>query len=122
MGHDDFGKRMNSIPKYVVSSTLSDEAAQWGPTTVLRGALEEDVARLRDEFDGSLLVEGSAALVHGLAAADLVDAYRLMVFPVVLGPGLRVFPNTPADAQRFDLVEALPAGAGIVLLRYERAR
>jgi dihydrofolate reductase len=122
MGHDDFGQRMNAIPKYVVSSTLSDEAAQWGPTTVLRGKLEEDVTRLRDEFDGTLLVEGSAALVHDLAAADLVDAYRLMVFPVVLGSGLRVFPNAPTEAQRFDLVESAIAGTGIVLLRYERVR
>ena len=122
MGHDDFGQRMNSIPKYVVSSSISEETAQWGPTTVLRGKLEEDVTRLRDQFEGTLLVEGSAALVHGLAAADLVDGYRLMVFPVVLGSGLRVFPNTPAESQRFDLLDAVPAGSGIVLLRYERVR
>lgn len=122
MGHDDFGQPMNSIPKYVVSSTLSEGAAQWGPTTVLRGPVEEEVSALRDSFDGTLLVEGSAALVHGLATADLVDTYRLMVFPLLLGFGLRVFPEKMPESIRLDLVETTTAGAGILLLRYERPR
>ena len=120
MGHDDFGRRMNEIAKYVVSSTLSDEEAQWGPTTVLRGAVAEEVGRLRDEFDGTLLVEGSAQLVHGLAQADLVDAYRLMVFPVVLGAGRRVFPTEMPESCRLELVDQGAAGTGVLLLRYER--
>lgn len=122
MGHDDFGRRMNDIDKYVVSSTLSDPDADWGPTTVLRGDPVEEVGRLRAEFDGTLLVEGSAHLVHGLARADLVDAYRLMVFPVLLGSGLRVFPDDMPEPCRLDLVDQVAAGTGVVMLRYERIR
>jgi len=122
MGDDDFGQRMNTIPKYVVSSTLSDEVAQWGPTTVLRGPLEEEVSRLRDQVDGTLLVEGSSSLVHGLALADLVDAYRLMVGPLVLGAGLRVFPEKMPESYRLELVESRAADTGVLLLRYERSR
>lgn len=120
MGEDDFGRRMNGIAKYVVSRTLSETDAQWGPTTVLRGEMADEVGRLRREFDGTLLVEGSAALAHGLAQADLVDAYRLMVFPVVIGSGLRVFPDKMATAARLELVGQESAGSGVLMLRYER--
>ncbi len=122
MGDDEFGQRMNAIPKYVLSSTLSDETAQWGPTTVLRGRLEEEVPRLRDQVDGTLLVEGSASLVHGLALADLVDAYRFMVGPLVLGAGLRVFPETMHESYRLELIESRAADTGVLLLCYERSR
>jgi len=122
LGHDDFGQRMNTIPKYVVSSTLSDEVAQWGPTTVLRGSLEEEVPRLRDQVDGTLLVEGSSSLVHGLVLADLVDAFRLMVGPLVLGAGLRVFPEKMPEPNRLQLVESRATDTGVLLVRYERPR
>ena len=122
MGNDDFGQRMNGIAKYVVSATLSDSAAQWGPTTVLRGAVAEVVGRLRQDFDGTLLVEGSAQLVHGLAQADLVDAYRLMVFPIVLGSGKRVFPAEMPQSCRLELAEQVTADSGVMMLRYERRR
>jgi dihydrofolate reductase len=101
MGQDDFGQRMNSIHKYVVSSTLTDAEAAWGPTTVLRGDVAAEVAVLKAQpGDGNLLVEGSAQLVHTLAQHGLVDEYRLMVFPVILGQGKRTFPDSmPAPAK-----------------------
>ena len=122
MGHDDFGQRMNAIAKYVVSRSLKEADAQWGPTTILRGELAEEVGRLRDEFQGTLLVEGSAQLVHGLARADLVDAYRLMVFPVLLGAGKTVFPPEMPESRRLELVDQVAAGTGVMMLRYERTR
>ena len=122
MGHDDFGQRMNAIAKYVVSRSLEEADAQWGPTTILRGELAEEVGRLRDEFQGTLLVEGSAQLVQGLARADLVDAYRLMVFPVLLGAGKKVFPPEMPESCRLELVDHVAAGTGVMMLRYERTR
>jgi dihydrofolate reductase len=116
MGGDDFGQRMNSIPKYVVSSTLSDEDASWGPTTVLRGDPVEEVERLRGGFDGSLLVEGSAQLVHTLVKHDLVDEYRLLVFPVVLGAGKRAFPDQMPHPAKLEVTGARTVGTGVQML------
>ncbi len=116
MGGDDFGKRMNDIHKYVVSSTLTDDEAAWGSTTVLRGDVIEEVSRLRDRSGGNLLVEGSARLVHGLARHGLVDEYRLMVFPVVLGRGKRVFPEEMAEASKLTLADSRTVGSGVLLL------
>ena len=89
----DFADLFNSMPKYVVSTTLSDPT--WNNSHVL-GSLE-DVARLREEDGGPLLVAGSPTLVHGLYGAGLVDEWRLMVFPVVLGSGQRLFPDSADD-------------------------
>jgi dihydrofolate reductase len=121
MGHDDFGKRMNGIAKFVVSSTLSDEDAAWGETTVLRGDVATEVKALKAEPGGNLLVEGSAQLVHELARHGLVDEYRLMVFPILLGAGKRVFPDDLPEAARFAVVESSTVGSGVVLLRLEPA-
>ena len=120
MGGDDFGRRMNGIAKYVVSSTLADDAANWGPTTVRRGEVGTAVRELRNREGGILLVEGSAQLVQWLAAHDLVDAYRLMVFPVLLGAGKRLFPETAPDAAKLRLIDATTSGDGVLLLQYER--
>src|SRR5690349_14501761 len=84
-----FAARMNSMPKYVVSSTLRE--ASWENTTILDGELADEVARIHREVDGTVLVAGSAQLVQGLIELDLVDELRLMVFPVLLGEGKRVF-------------------------------
>jgi dihydrofolate reductase len=113
---DDFGQKMNSMPKYVVSRTLVDPT--WTNTTVLEGDLVDDVTRLRDVV-GEILVEGSHRLVGELHAHALVDEYRLMVFPIVAGGGKRLFDDsgTPAPLR---LVEAGQA-ADTVLLRYQRA-
>src|SRR5436190_3396157 len=87
-----FAEKMNSMPKYVVSSTLRDP--EWSNTTVLGGDLAEDVARLKEEVDGTVLVAGSAMLVQGLVEHGLLDELRLMVFPVLLGKGKRLFGET----------------------------
>ena len=121
MGGDDFGRRMNSIHKYVVSSTLSDAEVTWGDTTVVRGDVAAEIATLRSRPGGDLLVEGSAQLVHTLAQRGLVDEYRLMVFPIILGDGKRLFPNGMPDPVKLTLSEAKTAGSGVLLLTYHPA-
>ena len=117
MGGDDFGQRMNSIHKYVVSSTLADSDASWGPTTVLRGDVAAEVQALKNRPGGNLLVEGSAQLVHALAQHNLVDEYRLMVFPVILGQGKRVFPDAMPGPAKLTIADSRTVGSGVVLLR-----
>lgn len=109
----EFADRMNSMKKYVVSSSLDDGSA-WENSTVVSGDVAEEVARLKQEVDGILLVAGSAQLVNALAENDLVDEYRLMVFPVVLGSGKRLFQGTSA-AKPVKLVESIPAGECLIL-------
>jgi dihydrofolate reductase len=112
-----FAKKMNTMPKYVYSTTL--ESAEWQNTTVLSGDFAEDIRRVKDEVDGVILVAGSAALVQGLIANDLLDELRLMVFPVTLGGGKRLFAD---DGRKVPLAlsDARTVGAGIQLLTYER--
>jgi dihydrofolate reductase len=121
MGGDDFGQRMNSIPKYVVSGTLAGDEASWGPTTVLRGDVAAEVAALKARPGGDLLVEGSSQLVQALARHGLVDEYRLMVFPIILGGGKRVFPDDLAGATKLTLVEHQTSGDGVLLLTLQPA-
>jgi dihydrofolate reductase len=116
MGTDDFGQRMNSIHKYVVSATLADADATWGDTTVLRGDVAAEVAKIKDQPGGTLLVEGSAQLVHTLAQHNLVDEYRLMVFPVILGQGKRVFPDTMPAPAKLTVTNSRTVGSGVQLL------
>ena len=116
MGGDDFGQRMNNIHKYVVSSTLTDSDASWGPTTVLRGNVAAEVETLKNQPGGNLLVEGSAQLVHTLAQHNLVDEYRLMVFPVILGQGKRVFPDTRPAAGKLTVTNSRLVGSGVMVL------
>jgi dihydrofolate reductase len=113
-----FAEKMNSMPKYVVSSTL--ERANWQNTTILSGDPAQSVANLKDEVDGVILVAGSATLVRSLIENDLVDELRLMVFPVLLGKGKRLFPEAEAK-HPLKLIEAKTLGDGISLVRYERA-
>jgi len=110
-----FADRVNSMPKYVVSTTL--EEAAWENSTVLRDLAA--VRRLKSELDGDLLVAGSRTLVHGLLAEGLVDELRLMVFPVVLGSGRRVFPETP-DTMTFELAGTRSWDSGVALHVYRR--
>ena len=114
-----FAEKFNGMPKYVVSSTL--ERADWNNTTVLRGDLAEEVGKLKDEVDGVFLVAGSARLVQGLLEHDLVDELRLMVFPVVLGTGKRLFGDL-SDKARMRLTDSKTVGDGIAILTYEPAR
>jgi len=111
MNDNPFGEKMNSMPKYVVSSTL--ENPTWTNTTVLGGDLVDGIARLKGEYEGDILVAGSARLAQGLLANDLVDQLNLMVFPVVLGEGKKLFADTDA-VRPFELVETRPAGATVI--------
>lgn len=118
MNGDDFGKRMNDIPKYVVSSTLADSDATWGDTTVVRGDVVSEIRQLKKRPGGYMLVEGSARLVGTLVQHGLVDELRLMVFPVILGSGKRLFPDEIPEAQRLSLTSARTAGSGVLMLNY----
>jgi dihydrofolate reductase len=112
-GTGEFGEKMNGMPKFVVSSTL--EAGDWNNTTILRGDLATEVTALKERFDGDILVAGSAQLVQGLIAADLVDELHLMVFPIVLGAGKRLFTDGP-DQHGFSLVETMQPGDVVILV------
>ena len=113
---DMFGRRVNAMPKYVVSRSLT--RAHWNNTTVLSGEVGAEVAHLRQEVDGDILVVGSADLVAELSNLGLVDEYRLMQFPVILGSGKRLF-RDEADTNHLRLVDARTFASGIVLLTYE---
>jgi dihydrofolate reductase len=112
---DPFTDRINSMPKYVISSTLTDP--EWENTTVLSGDPMEEVAKLKESGDGPILVNGSAQLVHALAEADLVDEYRAMVHPVLIAEGLRMFPD-PGDMKKLKLAESISYDSGVALLIY----
>jgi dihydrofolate reductase len=118
---DPFADWMNSVQKYVVSDTLSDADATWEPTTIIRGAdLANEVSALREQPGGYLNVMGSASLVRTLLAADLVDELSLMIEPIVLGGGKRIFPDDD-QARAFELTSATTASTGVQVCRYQRA-
>jgi dihydrofolate reductase len=119
MGSDEFGERMNTVPKYVVSSTLNDTEATWGDTTVLRGDVVDELTKLKSGPGGNLLVAGSSQLVHTLIEHGLVDEYRLMVFPIILGSGKRVFPD--ADVLSELTLTSYAVEGGTLLLTYQPA-
>ena len=114
----EFADKFNSMPKYVFSSTLEDPS--WNNTTVLSGDLVAEVTKVRDGHDGDVVVHGSARLVHDLIERDLVDELRLMVFPVVLGTGKRVFGET-SDKKPLRLVDSKVVGDGVAILVYQPA-
>lgn len=111
----EFADLFNSMPKYVVSTTL--EQPDWTNTTVVKDIA--DVANIKDEVEGELVVHGSAQLVQGLLENDLVDELRLMVFPVVLGTGKRLWGET-TDKKQFKLAETKTVGEGIAILTFRR--
>jgi dihydrofolate reductase len=112
----EFADKFNTMPKYVVSSTL--EKADWTNSTVLEGELAAEVAALRQKHEGDVVVNGSARLVQALIEHDLVDELRLMVFPVVLGSGKRLFGET-SDKKRFRLTSSKTVGDGVAIQVYE---
>jgi dihydrofolate reductase len=114
----EFADKFNSMPKYVVSSTLEDP--DWTNSTVLKGDVAEEVGKLKGELDGDVVVHGSAQLVQTLLEHDLVDELRLMVFPVVLGAGKRLFGET-SDKKPLRLVDSKVVGDGVAILTYEPA-
>jgi dihydrofolate reductase len=114
----EFADKFNQMPKYVVSSTL--ENPDWTNSTVLKGDVAEEVAQLKDQHDRDIVVHGSVQLVQTLLEEDLVDELRLMVFPVVLGAGKRLFGET-SDKKRLRLADSKIVGDGVAILTYERA-
>ena len=114
----EFADKFNNMPKYVVSSTLDEP--EWNNSTVLKGDLVEEVGKLKREHDGDIVVHGSARLVQTLIEHDLVDELRLMVYPVVLGSGKRLFGDT-SDGKPLRLVESKVVGDGVSILIYRPA-
>jgi dihydrofolate reductase len=115
----EWADRLNSLPKYVVSSTLADP--KWTNATVLRGDVVTEVSKLRQEIHGDIVVYASYELGHTLMEHDLVDELRLVVFPVVLGAGERLFGET-TDKKAMRLVDTQTVGDGLALLTYEVSR
>lgn len=112
-----FAKKMNTMPKYVYSTTL--QSADWQNSTILSGDFADAIRKVKDEVDGIILVAGSASLVQGLIANDLLDELRLMVFPVTLGGGKRLFADDGRKVP-LTLTDARTVGGGIQLLTYAR--
>jgi dihydrofolate reductase len=115
----DFADKFNSMPKYVVSSTL--ENPEWNNTTVLKGDAVEQATKLKQELDGDIYVHGSRQLAQALIESDLVEELHLMVFPVVLGTGKRLFGET-SDKKRLRLMDSkMVGGDGVTVLVYQPA-
>jgi len=114
----EFGRKMNNMPKVVVSTTLTNP--EWKNTTVISGNVAAEVARLKEQYTGDVLVPASATLVETLREHDLVDEYRLMVHPVVLGSGKRLF-KEGAGGTELELVETRAMGPSVLLLIYRPA-
>jgi dihydrofolate reductase len=115
----EFADKLNSDPKYVVSTSLTDP--EWQNTTVIDGDVPAEIAKLKDETEGVILVAGSGTLVRTLLENDLVDELRLMVFPTVLGRGKRLFPEG-IDRLKLKLAESRQVGSdGVQVQIYRRA-
>jgi dihydrofolate reductase len=112
----EFADKFNQMPKYVVSTTLDNP--EWANSTVISGDVPAQVAKLKQEIDGDIVVHGSATLAQALLEHDLVDELRLMVFPVVLGEGKRLFGKT-TDKKPLRLKSSQPVGDGVTILVYE---
>jgi dihydrofolate reductase len=115
----DFADKFNGMPKYVVSSTLRDP--EWTNSTVIAGDLAQAVADIKAKHDGDIVVHGSAQLAQALLAQDLVDELRLMVFPVVLGSGKRLF-DDDAEKKPLRLTDSTMVGDGVAILVYQPVR
>jgi dihydrofolate reductase len=115
----EYVERLNSLPKYVVSSTVKEP--KWTNATILRGEVVSEVSKLKQQIDGEIVVYGSRPLVHTLMEHDLIDELRLTVFPVALGAGERLFGET-SDKRPLRLIHAKAIGSGLTHLTYERAR
>jgi dihydrofolate reductase len=115
----EWADRLNSMPKYVVSSTLQEP--KWSNSTVLKGDVVTEVPKLKQELDGDIVVPASIQLVHTLMEHDLVDELRLMIYPVVLGAGERLFGQT-SDKQPMRLVHTQTVGDSLAFLTYQRVR
>jgi len=117
-GTGEFGVRMNTMPKYVVSSTL--DKVEWPGSKLVQGDLAAEVRRLKEEPGKDLLLSGSAQLFNALMQENLIDLYRFMLHPVVLGKGKRLF-SEDVQKESFQLTQTKPFKSGIVILEYEPA-
>jgi dihydrofolate reductase len=115
----EFADMFNTMPKYVVSSTLRDP--EWKNTTVLNGDVVEEVTKLKGRYEGDIVVHGSPQLAQTLIEHDLVDELRLMVYPVIVGAGKRLFAGT-SGTKRLELVETKTVGDGIHILFYRPSK
>src|SRR5918999_654697 len=115
----ELADKLNSLPKYVVSSTLEDP--DWNNSTVMKGDVVDEVSKLKQELDGEIVVLGSPQLARTLIEHDLVDELRLMIYPVVLGAGARLFGET-SDKKPLRLTDTQTVGDGIAILTYELVR
>lgn len=116
---EGFADRMNSLPKFVVSTTLEDPL-EWNNSTLIKGNIAEEVANLKQQPGQDILIYGSGDLVHTLMQHGLIDQYRLLVHPVVLGSGKRLFKDG-SDTTVLRLVETKTFGSGVVVLTYRPA-
>jgi dihydrofolate reductase len=115
---DVFGDVMNNMPKFVVSTTLTTASA-WRNSTLIRSNVVEEVRALKAQPGKDIAIDGSSVLIHTLAEHDLIDEYSLLVYPVVLGGGKKLFP--PGLRVNLRLIESRPFPSGVVLMRYARA-
>jgi dihydrofolate reductase len=115
---DVFGDVMNNMPKFVVSTTLTTASA-WRNSTLIRSNVVEEVRALKEQPGKDIAIDGSSVLIHTLAEHDLIDEYSLLVYPVVLGGGKKLFP--PGLRVNLRLIESRPFPSGVVLMRYARA-
>jgi dihydrofolate reductase len=114
-----FAEKMNSMPKYVVLTTL-EEPLEWNNSTLIKGNVAEEVSKLKQQSGGEILINGSGELVHTLMEHDLIDEYRLMIFPVVLGSGKRLFKDG-SDTTALKLLDTKTVGSGVLILTYQPA-
>lgn len=113
----EMADRMNALPKYLASRTITKP--EWNNTALLGDNLAESVRALKSSLDGNILIYGSASVCHALISAGLIDEFALMIYPVVLGRGIRLFPD--GVNMSLETIENRPLGDGIALLRYRSA-
>ena len=113
----EYAEMMNSYPKYVVSTTLREEPLEWNNSTLIEGDVAEEVLRLKRQPGKDILVFGSGKLVNTLMRQDLIDEYRLMIFPIIVGSGQRLFADG-IDEMALELVDTKTFGSGVVVLTY----
>jgi len=114
----EFGERMNNLPKYVVSTTL--QKAEWKNSTIIRENVADEITQLKQQPGQDILVAGSGKLVHTLIQHNLVDEFRLLVYPIILGSGKRLFGD--GDETKLKLIETKSFSSGVILVRYEPER
>lgn len=114
---DPFSDKFNAMPKHVVSSTL--ESPEWNNSHIIRGDLAEEIGKLKEQYDGDILLAGSASLAQALIGLDLVDQINLMVFPLLAGGGKKLFP-TSSPSRVFELVETGQAGQTVTMILRRR--